>query len=49
MHVQNHLKGENFEVQHQLEYERVKAKIKFCSRNEEMKKSDGLEASNDIW
>lgn len=55
MHVQNHLKGENFGVQHQHEYENIKANIKsFNSRNKERneEKFDVLEAcgtSNDIW
>lgn len=46
MHVQNHLKGENFEVQHQHEYENSKAKIKWFKNKErnEDKKFDASEA-----
>lgn len=46
MHVQNHLKGENFEVQHQHDYENTKAKKSFNNRNKERnlkKKFDALE------
>lgn len=58
MHVQNHLKRENFEVQHPTEvyeYENLLAKIKsFNSRNKgrNEEKFDVLGAcvtSNDFW